>query len=353
MKINKGQFVLSKWKQAGFDYKRARGHLFSYLRNRFYWHYIPRLKKVLSFPGHVDIEISSVCNLSCPMCYTTTGEFKENVSKRFMDFDLFKKIVDQCAENGVYSIRISLRGEAFLHKDVIEMIAYAKNTGIKEVASLTNLYSLTPEKFDAAMKAGLGWLTISFDGLNEQYESIRKPAKFNEMYERVKEFKRIKDRHGSIKPVIKIQTLWPAIKDDPLAYYKAFDPYVDNIASNPLIDYLNNDDATQIEYEDGFVCPVLYQRLVIASDGGVLLCINDEMGKNIIGDANIDSLKKVWHGELITKARQLHLKDNGFMEMQCCRECFLPRKTVPVLEKFGDTRINVDKYTRRAEVIGK
>jgi radical SAM protein with 4Fe4S-binding SPASM domain len=311
------------------------------------------MKHVLSFPDHVDLEIASACNLNCPMCYTITDEFKKHVKRAFMDFDLFKKLVDECAAHGVYSIRLSLRGEAFLHKQVVEMIAYAKSKGIKEVSSLTNLYSLPPEKFEVAMKAGLDWLTISFDGLNGVYEQVRYPAKFQEMYERVKDFKAIKDRHGSIKPVIKIQTLWPAIKDDPMAYYKAFDPYSDNIASNPLIDYLHNDWQGAIEYEDNFTCPVLFQRLVVGSDGVVLLCSNDEMGKFVVGDANKESLKQIWRGERMTEARRLHIEHCGHFEIPCCRECYLPRRTESVLESFGDSKIVVDKYIGRAEVIGK
>lgn len=353
MKINKGQFVLSKWKQLQFDYKRAKGHIFSFLKNRFYWHYIPRFHYVLSFPDHVDIEISSSCDLKCPMCYTITDEFKDSVKRKFMKFDLFKKLVDECVDNNVYSIRLSLRGEAFLHKNIIEMIRYAKDKGIKEIASLTNLHSLSPEKFEAAMEAGLSWLTISFDGLGKQYEDVRKPAKFNEMYERVKAFKLIKDRHNSVKPVIKIQTLWPAIKDDPMAYYRAFNPYVDNIASNPLIDYLHNDDEGRIEYEKNFTCPVLFQRLVVGSDGQVLLCSNDEMGKFIIGNANEETLKQVWNGERMTSARKLHKEHKGHLQIECCRECYIPRKTEPVLESFGKSHIVVDKYVGRPELIGK
>ena len=327
--------------------------MLSYLKNRFYWYYIPKLKRVLDFPDHVDLEISSVCNLRCPMCYTLTGEFDELVKKKFMDLKLFKRLVDECADEGVYSIRLSLRGEAFLHKNVIEMIQYAKDKGIKEIASLTNLYSLKPEIFEAAMKAGLSWLTISFDGLGKMYESVRAPAKFEEMYERIKEFKRIKDRHNSIKPVIQIQTLWPAIKDDPMAYYNAFEPYVDSIASNPLIDYLHNDAENQIEYEENLTCPVLFQRLVVGSDGKVLLCSNDEMGKYIIGDANNETLKQIWHGKRLNQARKMHIEHRGYKQISCCKECFLPRKTESVLEDFGDTKIKVEKYAGRTEVIGK
>ena len=80
MKINKGQFRLnSKQKIIQFELKRGKGHLVDYISNRIKWHLNPRLHKVSTFPSHVDIELSSLCNLNCPMCYTTTDEFKEKV----------------------------------------------------------------------------------------------------------------------------------------------------------------------------------------------------------------------------------------------------------------------------------
>jgi radical SAM protein with 4Fe4S-binding SPASM domain len=125
------------------------------------------------------------------------------------------------------------------------------------------------------------------------------------------------------------------------------------MASNPLIDYLHNDPSEKIEYEENFDCPQLYERLVIGSDGRVLLCSNDAMGKYILGDVNTDRIYDIWHGERMQKVRDLHKKHIGYKEMDVCRECFVPRKTVPVIDDLGDRKIVIDKYTGRTEEIGK
>jgi len=351
MKINKGQFTLSRWDEIKFNYKRGKGYLLRFLLNRFKWHYYPRLHYVSKFPDHVDIEISSACNMKCPMCYTRTEEFKKRVSRLLMPLELFKKIIDECARYKVYSIRISLRGEPFIHPQVIEMIKYARDKGIKEISSLTNGLALTPELFERAMDAGLTWLTISIDGIGKIYESIRKPAKFEDIVEKIKKYKEIKDKKNSVKPVIKIQSIWPAIKDTAQEYYDIFHPYVDNIASNPLIDYLRKD--KDIEYEPNFDCPVLYQRLVIGSNGLVLLCPNDELGEYIIGDANKECLYNIWHGEEIQRVRDLHKKHIGYKEIEPCKKCFLPRKTESEIERIGEKEISINKYVGRTEKIGE
>ena len=352
MKINKNQFTISNpLKQLRFHYHRGRGHLFFYLRNRVIWHYYPRLFRVASFPDHVDVEISTHCNMNCPMCYTRTDAFNKNVKKTFMSFDLFKKIVDECALHKVFSIRLSLRGEAFIHPNVIEMIAYAKKAGIKEVSSLTNLMALDVNKFRELVRLGLDWLTISFDGIGKIYENIRKPAKFDESYEKIRQFKQIKKEMNRDKPVIKIQTVWPAIKENPAAFMDAFEPYVDQITVNPLVDYLHKDE--DIVYINGFICPVPWQRLVVGADGRVLQCSNDEMGKGILGDLTRETIRSIWQGTKLNRIRTLHKEKSAIRELRVCQECHFPRKLVEKNVLIGDKTYRIKQYANRTDEIGR
>ena len=352
MKINKGQFrISSKNKNFKFELNRGKGHLFKYIKNRLQWHFNPRTHHVPKFPSHIDIELSSLCNLNCPMCYTTTDEFKEKVNAGLIDFDLFKKIIDEGAEYGLYSIRLSLRGEAFLHPKIYEMIRYAKEKGISEVASLTHGGQIDEEKFEKLVELGLDWLSISFDGIGETYEKIRHPLKFDDAVQKIKNYKKIKERKKSVKPIIKVQTVWPAISKNPEEFYKIFNPITDQVASNPLIDYLGND--TDIIYEKNFTCPQLWQRLVIGSDGNVMLCANDEMGSHIVGDAKKESIYDIWHGKELTKAREIHLKHNGVKEINVCKACYLPRETKTESVKIDDRLLDIDNYVNREQTVGK
>jgi MoaA/NifB/PqqE/SkfB family radical SAM enzyme len=327
--------------------------MLSYLRNRFMWYNFPRMHRVSEFPGHMDVEISAICNMQCPMCFTTTEQFKKSVDKGLMKFDLFKKIVDEAAIYKGYSIRISHRGEPFVHPEVIDFITYAKNTGIKEVASLSNVLALTPDLFEKAMKAGLDWLTISVDGMGETYEWIRKPAKFDQTVERIKEYSAIKKRAHSKKPVIKIQSIWPAIKDYADEWVRFFEPFVDTLASNPLIDYLHNDEPDEIEFWPEFECPIPYQRMTILFNGLVPYCHNDEFITSILGDVNKDSIYDIWHSEEMNRVREAHRRHQGVKELTACKHCYLPRRSEPVVEYIGEQKIIVDKFTRRTEEIGK
>ena len=52
------------------------------------------------------------------------------------------------------------------------------------------------------------------------------------------------------RPIIKIQSIWPAIRKNAEEYYNLFAPYVDLVASNPLIDYSETSNAA--DYEETF-----------------------------------------------------------------------------------------------------
>ena len=314
------------------------------------WVDFAKRKYVSDYPLLVDTELASACNLRCPMCYTISPEFKEKVNVSLMDFGLFKKIIDEIGGK-VPALRLSLRGEATLHPKFIECIRYAKQHGIKEVSSLTHGGKLTREFFSQIATAGIDWITISIDGVGATYESIRMPIKFSEILQIVKEIKQYKEQNGLHKPVIKIQGVWPAIKENPQLYYDTFKDYVDLIAFNPLIDYLSKDE--DIQYVQNFSCPQQYQRLVIGADGLVMKCSNDEENQEVIGDANKETVFEIWHGEKMNKVRELHKQENGFMQSPVCRKCYLPRQTQNEVTIIDKRKVVIPNYTERTQIIGQ
>lgn len=352
--INKGQMIIEPAeREMEFERRRGAGCEADYRENRRQWAEYPETRHIADYPLHVDIELASVCNLRCPMCYTITDQFKAQVNTKLMDYPLFTRIVDQCAEGGVYSIRLSLRGESFLHKRILDCVRYAKGKGIKEVSSLTNAVRLDEAMFTEAMEAGLDWLTISVDGMGETYESIRKPAKFDRLLEKLRNFKEIKEKAGRVKPVIKIQSVFPAIADDPQGFYDTFAPITDQVATNPLIDYLRADDESLLLFHEDFSCPQLYQRLTIGADGTVMLCANDEMEEYALGDANTQTIHEMWHGEKMRKARAIHAAHRGHHDIAPCQRCYLPRRTEPQPIEISGREVVLENYINRPQVVGK
>lgn len=341
--INKGQFSLETPERvAQFEANRGFGVEEDYKENRRLWTEYAKNQHISNYPLHVDIELASVCNLKCPMCYTISSEFKQKVNTKLMDYELFTKLVDECATGGVYSIRLSFRGESFLHKRIVDCVRYAKQKGIKEVSTLTNGLRLDEEMFRQMMEAGIDWITISFDGLGETYEQIRHPAKYDRAVEKIANYAKIKKEAGQVKPVIKIQSILPAIEQDPQAFYDVFAPITDMVSANPLIDFMQSKrDMPKIE---SFSCPQIYQRLVVGADGLCMMCANDEEGRIIVGDANRQNIHEIWHGAEMTRVREIHRRCAGVAELDACAECYLPLKTYEAEVTVGERTVSAEKY---------
>lgn len=349
--INKGNYTLETPERMRLVQQYlSEGWESQYIEYRRQWVENPVEKKVGDYPLLLDLELSTACNLRCPMCYTITEEFKSKVKAQFMDFSLFTRILEEI-EGKIPAVRLSLRGESTLHPRFLDCIRLCKEKGIGEVSFLTNGSKLSEPFIRELIAAGVDWITISIDGMGETYEGIRAPLKFADTLAGIQRFHRIKQELGVTRPVLKVQSIWPAIRGQAESFYNTFAPYVDWIAFNPLIDYLEND--KEIQYVEKFSCPQLYQRLVITSDGTALPCSNDEDALCPVGDANRQSIAEIWQGEALNELRALHGK-GSFRDCNVCRRCYLPRATEDgEREQVNGREIIIENYVGRAQEVGQ
>lgn len=350
--INKGNYSMdTPEREAQFHRNLAEGWEDGYQAYRQNWIDWAKTQHVADYPLLVDLELASICNLRCPMCYTISKEFRKHVNAKVMDFDLFTKVIDEIGGK-VPALRLSLRGEFTVHPRFVDCVRYAKNHGIQEISTLTHGGRLTLDFFKQIQEAGIGWITVSIDGTDEVYNRIRKPITFEETLGRLKAIKDYKDANGLCKPVIKVQGIWPAIEESGAQkYYETLAAVADLVAFNPLIDYLSKD--SDIDYLDDFACPQQYQRLVIGADGLVMKCSNDEENQEVVGNAYEQSVHEIWHGPGMQKVRDTHKQPRGFLTSPVCRKCYLPRKTGDDKGCVSGRNFVVQNYTKRTQLIGQ
>ena len=317
MKINYDYFSLSNtWENISYFVRQ--GTLVSHLVDRARWHYCPRYFMALSFPTHLEIEVSSACQMRCPMC-KTTEMVKNNIDFfGFMDLDLYKKIIDECARSPLYSIKLSWRGEPLLNPNIVEMVSYAKRAGIKDVAFLSNGERLNPELAKDLINAGLDWISISFDGMEDVYNRVRRPAVFKETVEKVKQIRICRDKFRRKKPLIRVQSVRSAIQGRESEFLKLWEGIADRV--NFIADQKRSLEYKDYKHDPSYICPSPWQRMCISWDGRVAQCYGDYMMGNILGDVNVKSIQEIWRDKPFMELRRL-IKAGRRLETLPCRTC--------------------------------
>lgn len=285
------------------------GHFAGYLFNRLGWFAAPVNRVVTSFPLHVDIETASTCNMNCPMCYRRmlkdTGQ---------MDPALFRRIVDECAAEKVFSVRLSWRGEALTHPRIKELIAYACER-IPNVSFLTNAFYIDEAMARCFVECGVSYVAVSFDGIGATYEKVRAPASFAENRARLRQLRHLREKAGANRPQVRLCTIWPAIKDDPQAYYEAMQPVSDFIVYNPYINF-----AGPMTVKPEFICQYPWERLVVAFNGDTQCCTGWNAQDIVLGNATDQSLKSMWQGPAMDRLREIHAA-GGRLALPGCAAC--------------------------------
>jgi MoaA/NifB/PqqE/SkfB family radical SAM enzyme len=296
-----------------------------YLTYRLKWNLIGRYPIPLSSPIHVDIETASACNLKCIMC--PHGDKNYEHDNGIMKDSLARKLIQDCIDSAVISIKFSGRGEALLHKNMVEYVEMAKEGGVLDVMFNTNALLLTPTISKGLIKAGLDLIIISIDGTTKEiYEKIRKGSDFDTVVNNVENLIQMKRDLGVSKPMIRLQFVKMEDNihefDD---FIKKWQAKVDVIVG---IDYSNRvnqkDKSIQKRVATGRTyCPHPFRRLAINYKGDALMCCVDWDSRYKVGDMNQQSIKEVWSSQPIQYGREC-IRKLDHKKIVSCRTCFSP-----------------------------
>jgi MoaA/NifB/PqqE/SkfB family radical SAM enzyme len=194
------------------------------------------------YPLNLDIEASSACNLSCPMCPRTVAKKSKNKPVRrsgHFDFELYKRLIDEAAELGVYAVKLNWLGEPLMNPRIVDMVRYAKEKGIEDVIMNTNAVLLTEKMSKDLIDAGVDRIFFSFDSHEKEvYERIRVGACYDEVLRNITRFKKIREEMGSQNPTTRVSmVLLPENKGSIEAFVSLFKDIVDVVAYDDFIDY--------------------------------------------------------------------------------------------------------------------
>lgn len=289
------------------------------------WEENPKKLVIPEFPLHMDIEVTNNCNLKCPMCARTVrikcGKWRNT---RNLDYNTFKKMIDEGTKKGLCAINLNNLGEPLLNPELAKMVKYAKEKGILDVFFHTNAVLLNEERSRALIDAGLDKLIISFDSpYKEKYEKIRIGTTFEKVLENIKRFAEIKKEMNKITPITRINFIqFPDTKQEEIDdLIKLMTPMVDSIGLLEYIDpYKKTDKKFTKDYTSKFICPQIISRLSIWEDGKIFPCCMDYDGELCLGNINETTLTQAWNSEKMKEIRKKHFQGK-FFEIPACAKC--------------------------------
>jgi len=275
----------------------------------------------LGTPFVIFLDPSDKCNFRCKFCPTGDNKLMKKVKRPsgIMDFDLYKKIIDDLCEleKPIKVLRLYKDGEPLLNPKFPDMIRYAKKRGCAlQIDTTTNASLLGPRINLELISSGLDRINISINGLSDQSyrEFTRHKIRFNTLVDNIRHFY---EHRGNCQVSIKM------VGDNlPSADHQRFFDIFGDIADRIFIEHVApcwpTFEMTDVapntsvgiygqEIREVEVCPYIFYSLSINSDGGVSLCFLDWARQLIVGDLKTQSFKEIWNGTLLSDYRKMHL----------------------------------------------
>jgi len=159
-------------------------------------------------PAHLQLEVTSACNLRCTMCLV---RYRPPVNKLAgaMRPELFHRLV---GEVPVRQLTLQGLGEPLLSPHLPEMIATAVGRGIR-VGFNSNATLLHRRRAEELVASGVDWVHVSLDGAAPAvFEAIRDGARFDVVVRNLAGLADAKRRAGSATPWIRV--VFVAMRDN-------------------------------------------------------------------------------------------------------------------------------------------
>lgn len=336
-------------------------------------------RKAFVGPEQVVIDLTNRCNLRCISCWLYSpllnsdrpcGEWlrKELPKARLIE------LIDDLASLGTKRVRFTGGGEPFMHRDLMEIIEYARKKQLL-VALTTNFGLVSEKQIKRLIGLGLEELCISIWASNAGTYSIVHPETSSAYFEKLKEnLLYLKEIKKGAPRVTFANVLMNCNYQDFQGMYEfglqygadslyftpvdVFSGQTDKLLMNgeERKDVLKNaleiqerskEDHIQLQFFNGFLrrisksqedfekgeydkCDIeqipcyagwIFARIL--ADGNIAPCCRGI--KKIMGNINEESFKKIWfsdkYNEFRVKAKYLSKSNDYFKDIGCIKEC--------------------------------
>ena len=288
------------------------------------WSEAGQYQILTDFPLHLDIELVGVCNLKCDSCFQD-GLIKESLG--YMDFSLFKEIIDEGKQKGLCAVKLQVRGESFLHPKLFDCIHYAKEAGVVDIQITTNGTILDNKRIQSIFDSCLDGIIFSVDGRHmRSYKRKFKTQSFSTIEEAINNLLYLRDKLGKSRPWVRVQASVIEDNVDNIRRVeidlKAKYPLADIVVVSRVHDFREDIKAYTDLYENYNMlhCNYLMQRLTIFWNGDVTTCCFDYNNMFKLGNIKQQTIEEIWNSEKLENLRTCH--NNGLRkDITICKNC--------------------------------
>ncbi len=303
------------------------GERWSKYRQR--WKAAGEMENLEDFPIFVRFETQFKCNSNCITCVHGHKDlYAEHYYNEYLPDDVFKRLVDECAEHGCPSIGMSQINEPLLDPDFIERTQYVVNKGIMDVHVNTNGQLLTADISRKILDIGVTRLCVSLDATTEDtFKKIRRGLDFSTVLRNLEAFLELKNKYNYTLPVVRVSfLLLDANKHELEAFRNYWVDKVDYVSVQryvPISPFENDARAHAIReapIRGEQRCSYPYESLFVHGDGTVVPCAAHRARHISVGNIHDSSLHAIWHSDAMQRLREAH-KSGDLRATTLCSSC--------------------------------
>lgn len=264
-------------------------------------------------PIDIQVEVTSFCNTNCYMCPHETMKRKKGI----MEFQTFKKIVDESLEFSPRRIILSGMGEPLMDKDIDKKIKYTKDKGLY-VKLITNGGLLDSKKINVILDNKVDEVNISVNAPNGiVHKKVTSNVDYAKLKENISLLMEEKKKRKLKDPIVNVSMIENEFnKGMGNKFIKEWVDIVDSVTVRPEENwgYFKESKLKREKYP----CHYPFYWLTILWNGDVVPCCMDYEGKIIFGNVNENKLIEIWENEKYKKFRENQL-NNVFLGI--CKDC--------------------------------
>jgi sulfatase maturation enzyme AslB (radical SAM superfamily) len=285
---------------------------------------------LLHSPRGITIELTDNCNLRCTYCPKGHGM---GIGGASMDFEFFKKVIDEVTEMGVTGVVLVGFGEPLLYPHLTAAIHYIKSRHPSIRTYITTNGVLLEEKISRAIiGSGLDQMTISVNfNSREKYRLHNGADMYDRVVENTKTFLRLLNKEGgSPRPRVFVQILDGLNSPEEMRdFCESWGPRLPSngvVQVQPLVNWagLITESGNKVLGSARYPCIHMQRSWIVTREGNALACCMvfplDQGNEMVLGKMTEKSLEELYSSDHIRELRAKNM-DCDYATMPTCRAC--------------------------------